>query len=251
MERTQLLKLLEAIAQGELTPLNALEKLKNFPYQDLGFAKIDSHRYLRNGNSEVIYCPGKTVEQIVRIFTNMSEYAQNIIATRANQEIYQAVKLALPEAEFFETAKIIALWREHKETKGEIGIISAGTADLPVAEEAAVTATILGSKVTRIYDVGVAGIHRLFDQKPLIDRCRVLIVVAGMEGALASVVGGLVAQPLIGVPTSVGYGSNFQGLTALFSMLSSCASSIGVVNIDNGFGAGVLGHRINLLGERS
>lgn len=251
MERTQLLKLLESIAQGELTPLNALEKLKNFPYQDLGFAKIDSHRYLRNGNSEVIYCPGKTVEQIVRIFTNMSEYAQNIIATRANQEIYQAVKLALPEAEFFETAKIIALWREHKETKGEIGIISAGTADLPVAEEAAVTATILGSKVTRIYDVGVAGIHRLFDQKPLIDRCRVLIVVAGMEGALASVVGGLVAQPLIGVPTSVGYGSNFQGLTALFSMLSSCASSIGVVNIDNGFGAGVLGHRINLLGERS
>ncbi|HYH03502.1 MAG TPA: nickel pincer cofactor biosynthesis protein LarB, partial [Bacillota bacterium] len=239
MEKQLLMDLLEAVFGGRVTPNAALEQLSKFPYQDLGFAKIDSHRSLRNGNSEVIYCPGKTVEQIVQIFKAMEEYSRNILATRANREIYDAVKQVIPEVEYFEPARIIALWRDRKQTAGSIGVISAGTADLPVAEEAAVTAELMGSKVNRIYDVGVAGIHRLFDQKNLIDSCRVLIVVAGMEGALASVVGGLVSQPIIGVPTSVGYGTNFHGLTALLSMLNSCASSLGVVNIDNGFGAGV------------
>ena len=190
MEKQLLLKLLEGVATGQVTPDTALEQLAKFPYQDLGFAKIDSHRPLRNGNSEVIYCPGKTVEQIVRIFQAMTEYSQNILATRANREIYEAVKEVVPQAEFFETARIIALWQDRKQTAGAIGVISAGTADLPVAEEAAITAELMGSKVIRIYDVGVAGIHRLLDQKALIDQCRVLIVVAGMEGALASVVGG-------------------------------------------------------------
>jgi NCAIR mutase (PurE)-related protein len=249
MERQILLKWLEDVASGEMTPVEALGKLKDFPYQDLGFARIDSHRNIRNGNSEVIYCPGKTVEQIASIFTAMNEYSQNILATRANREIYQAVKEKIPDVEFFEVAGLIAVWRNKKQSTGEIGVISAGTADLAVAEEAAITAEIMGSKVNRIYDVGVAGIHRLLDQKEQIDRCRVLIVVAGMEGALASVVGGLISCPIVGVPTSVGYGTNFHGVTALLSMLNSCVSSIGVVNIDNGFGAAILAHRINMIGE--
>jgi NCAIR mutase (PurE)-related protein len=249
MEKQILLRWLEEVANGKMTPHDAMIKLEGFPYQDLGFAKIDSHRYLRNGNSEVIYCPGKTVEQIVAIFEAMNEYSQNIMATRANQNIYAAVHAKIKDAEFHEAAGIVTVWRNRKQSTGEIGVISAGTADLPVAEEAALTAEIMGSKVNRIYDVGVAGIHRLLDKKTEIDRCRVAVVVAGMEGALASVVGGLVSQPTIGVPTSVGYGTNLNGITALLSMLNSCASSIGVVNIDNGFGAGVLAHRINMIGE--
>jgi NCAIR mutase (PurE)-related protein len=249
MEKQILIKWLEEVASGKMTPTDALEKLKVFPYQDLGFAKIDSHRYLRNGNSEVVYCPGKTVEQIVAIFEAMNEYSQNILATRADQKIYNAVQAKIKEAVFFELAGIVAVWRNREQSEGEIGVISAGTADLSVAEEAALTAEIMGSKVNRIYDVGVAGIHRLLDKKDEIDRCRVLVVVAGMEGALASVVGGLVSRPTIGVPTSIGYGTNLNGVTALLSMLNSCASSIGVVNVDNGFGAGVLAHRINMIGE--
>jgi NCAIR mutase (PurE)-related protein len=249
MDKELLLQWLEAVAAGTMTPDIAMKNFRDFPYHDLGFAKIDSHRNLRNGNSEVIYCPGKTIEQIKKIFIEMQQYSKNILATRANADIYQAVKKVIPEVEYFETTNLMALWREKKQSNGIIGVVSAGTADLPVAEEAALTAEIMGSSVNRVYDVGVAGIHRLFDQKKVIDRCRVLIVVAGMEGALASVVGGLVTSPVIGVPTSVGYGTNFQGLTPLLSMLNSCASSIGVVNIDNGFGAGVLAHRINMLGE--
>jgi NCAIR mutase (PurE)-related protein len=249
MERQIILKWLEEVALGKLTPNDAMKRLQGFPYQDLGFAKIDSHRHMRNGNSEVIYCPGKTIEQIVAIFGAMYENSQNILATRANQKIYEAVKERITETEYFERAGIVAVWRNRTQSSGEIGVITAGTADLPVAEEAAITAEIMGSKVNRIYDVGVAGIHRLFDKKEDIDRCRVLIVVAGMEGALASVVGGLVSRPTIGVPTSVGYGTNLNGITALLSMLNSCAGSIGVVNIDNGFGAGVLAHRINMIGE--
>jgi NCAIR mutase (PurE)-related protein len=249
MEKHIILKWLEEVASGKITPIDAMEKLKSFPYHDLGFAKIDSHRHLRNGNSEVIYCPGKTVEQIVTIFEAMNEYSRNILATRANQKIYEAVKERISDVEFFELAGMVAVWRNKEQSSGEIGVISAGTADMPVAEEAAITAEIMGSKVNRIYDVGVAGIHRLLDKKEEIDRCRVLVVVAGMEGALASVVGGLVSRPTIGVPTSIGYGTNLNGVTALLSMLNSCASSIGVVNIDNGFGAGVLAHRINMIGE--
>jgi NCAIR mutase (PurE)-related protein len=172
------------------------------------------------------------------------------MATRANRRIFKKIQENVGEAIYFETARIIAVWRDKKQSDGIVGIVTAGTADLPVAEEASVTAEIMGSKVIRIYDVGVAGIHRLFDKKDLIDQCRVLIVVAGMEGALVSVVGGLVSKPIVAVPTSVGYGANFQGMAPLLCMLNSCASGIGVVNIDNGFGAGVLAHRINLLGEK-
>jgi NCAIR mutase (PurE)-related protein len=251
MEKKLLLQWLQEVATGELTPEDALQNLEGFPYQDLGFAKIDSHRSLRSGNSEVIYCPGKTTEQIVMIFKTLYQYTQNILATRGNRDIYEELQRIIPEVEYYETAKIITVWREKKSSEGEIGVVSAGTADLPVAEEAALTAEILGSRVIRIYDVGVAGIHRLLYQKQKLDQCRVLIVVAGMEGALASVVGGLVGAPVIGVPTSVGYGANFQGLTALLSMLNSCASGVGVVNIDNGFGAGQLAHKINMLGEEN
>jgi NCAIR mutase (PurE)-related protein len=248
MERKLLLRWLQEVAVGKLTPEDALQNLADFPYRDLGFAKVDSHRSLRNGNSEVIYCPGKTTEQIIEIFKTLYQYTQNILATRGEREVYDELKKFIPEAEFFETAKIITVWRDKKTSDGEIGVLSAGTADLPVAEEAALTAEILGSRVKRIYDVGVAGIHRLLSQKAKFDQCRVLIVVAGMEGALASVVGGLVNAPVIGVPTSVGYGANFQGLAALLSMLNSCVSGVGVVNIDNGFGAGQLAHKINMLG---
>ncbi|NLW46003.1 MAG: nickel pincer cofactor biosynthesis protein LarB [Firmicutes bacterium] len=249
MDRTLLKSWLNALVKGENTLEETLQKLTGFPYSDLGFAKIDSHRSLRNGNAEVIYCPGKEPKQVVGIFQTLAEQARNVIATRANPKLFQIVKTQIPEARYFEKARIIALWRNCEKTKGKIGIITAGTADLKVAEEAAVTGEILGSDVIRIYDVGVAGIHRLFDQKETIESCRVLIVVAGMEGALASVVGGLVDKPVVAVPTSIGYGANFQGLAPLLSMLNSCAGGIAVVNIDNGFGAGVMAHRINLLGE--
>lgn len=249
MDKDLLETWLNAIAAGELTPAEALEKLADLPYQDLGFAKVDLHRKLRTGNAEVIYCPGKKPEQVAAIFQALAGQTRNVMATRANLRIYRKVKAVLPDACYFDQARIIALIRDQSRTAGKIGVISAGTADQRIAEEAAITAEILGSAVCRIYDVGVAGIHRLFSQKAVIDSCRVLIVVAGMEGALASVVGGLVDKPIIAVPTSVGYGANFKGLAPLLSMLNACASGITVVNIDNGFGAGVAAHRINLLGE--
>jgi NCAIR mutase (PurE)-related protein len=249
MDKEIILSWLEELAKGQTQPQEVLKKLNDFPYQNLGFANIDTHRNLRNGNSEVIYCPGKTNEQIVAIFKSLAERSQNVMASRANKDVFQVIQNQVGDVQYFEQAKIVALWRNKKTSQGTIGVLSAGTADLAVAEEACVTAEILGSRVQRIYDVGVAGIHRLFDKKSIIDECRVLIVVAGMEGALASVVGGLVDKPIVAVPTSVGYGTNFQGIAPLLSMLNSCASGIGVVNIDNGFGAGVLAHRINLLGE--
>jgi NCAIR mutase (PurE)-related protein len=249
LEKAKIYDWLNAVAKGEMTPDEVLNKLEGFPYQELGFAKVDTHRHLRSGNSEVIYCPGKTIAQIVEIFQVLASQSQNVMATRASRRIFQQIQTVIPAALFFEKAKIVAQWNDRRQTAGAIGIISAGTADLRVAEEASVTAELMGSKVIRIFDVGVAGIHRLFDKKKIIDQCRVLIVIAGMEGALASVIGGLVAKPIIAVPTSVGYGANFKGLAALLSMINSCAGGIGVVNIDNGFGAGVLAHRINLLGE--
>ncbi len=249
MDKEYLYGILKSVARGNVSLDEAMDKLENLPYKDLGFAKVDFHRNLRNGNSEVIYCPGKTIDQITQIFSSLAERSQNVMATRASQRIFKKVQTLIPEAIYFERARIVALHRNKSLTQGIIGVVSAGTADLGVAEEACVTAELMGSKVLRIYDVGVAGIHRLFDSKELIDRCRVLIVVAGMEGALASVVGGLVSKPIVAVPTSVGYGTNFQGVAPLLSMLNSCASGVGVVNIDNGFGAGVLAHRINLIGE--
>ena len=249
MDKEIIIDLLNKIAKGEVTPEDGLSKLSGYPYQDLGYAKVDLHRNLRTGNAEVIYCPGKTTSQITNIFQVLAERSRNVMATRANRRIYNQVNTIITDAVYFEAAKIIAVWRDRQHTQGIIGVISAGTADLRVAEEACVTAEIMGSTVNRIFDVGVAGIHRLFDNKSIIDQCRVLIVVAGMEGALASVIGGLFAKPIVAVPTSIGYGSNLHGFTPMLSMLNSCAGGIGVVNIDNGFGAGLLAHRINLLGE--
>ncbi len=249
MDREIIIHWLNKVAEGCMSPDEAFKKLEGFPYKDLGFANIDFHRSLRNGNSEVIYCPGKTTEQIVKIFKSLAEKSHNVMATRANPRIFRRIKEENPDAQYFDTAGVVAVWRNRHQTKGVVGILTAGTADLKVAEEARITTEIMGSMTEKIYDVGVAGIHRLLDKKELIDKCRVLIVIAGMEGALASVVGGLVSKPVVAVPTSVGYGANFQGIAPLLSMLNSCASGIGVVNIDNGFGAGMLAHRINLLGE--
>ena len=238
--------LLKQLENKEISVEEAYAKLKNLPYEDLGFAKIDHHRQLRKGFPEVIYCEGKTPEQIARIAQRISKNEHNVLATRADQKAYQAIKKVLKKAKFHEEARIVTVSRtlntEHRTPN--IAIISAGTADLPVAEEAAVTAEFLGNKVERFYDVGVAGIHRLLKNIKKIQAAQVMIVVAGMEGALPSVIGGLVDKPVIAVPTSVGYGSSFKGLAALLTMLNSCAPGVSVVNIDNGFGAAVMAHTI-------
>jgi len=223
-----------------------MEVLKNFPYTDLGFARIDNHRELRTGYPEIIYCAGKSVEQVKEIVRVMSERENNVIGTRANQEMYEAVKSIIPSAVYYPMARIISVQKKKPETpESSIAVITAGTSDMPVAEEAAITAELLGNKVVRIYDAGVAGIHRLVDKLPEIRSCRVVVVIAGMEGALASVVGGLVDKPVIAVPTSVGYGANFGGISALLAMLTSCSTGVTVVNIDNGFGAGFSASMIN------
>ena len=214
---------------------------------DLGFAKIDMEREKRQGFPEVIYCAGKTPEQSAEIFFKLSEHSSNVLATRVDAVTKDALLAKIPDAKYFEKARIVALEREPqpKDKNRIITILTAGTSDIPVAEEAAVTARIMGNEVEVIYDVGVAGIHRLFEQMPAIKKANVLIVIAGMEGALASVVGGLVAKPVIAVPTSVGYGASFDGLAALLGMMNSCAAGVAVVNIDNGFGAGRLASIIN------
>lgn len=246
MDQASLLRLLQQVAAGEVIPDAALQQLRDLPYEDLGYAKIDHHRGLRSGFPEVIYCPNKTTEQIVAIAERLAARSRNLLATRASQEVYAAVAERLPEASYHPLARAITVWRDHTLSgEGPVLVVSAGTADLAVAEEAAVTAEIMGNSVERLYDVGVAGIHRLLDNRERLQSARVLIVVAGMEGALASVVGGLVNVPVIAVPTSVGYGANFHGLSALLGMLTSCASGITVVNIDNGFGAGYAASLIN------
>jgi hypothetical protein len=239
-------KLLKEVSNGETSVENALEVLKNFPYTDLGFARIDHHRELRTGYPEIIYCAGKTVEQVREIVRVMSSKENNVIGTRATVEMYEAVKSIVPEAVFFPIARIISVRKKEPEKPDtSIAVITAGTSDMPVAEEAAITAELLGNNVVRIYDAGVAGIHRLVDKLPEIRKCRVIVVIAGMEGALASVVGGLVDKPVIAVPTSVGYGANFGGISALLAMLTSCSTGVTVVNIDNGFGAGFSASMIN------
>jgi NCAIR mutase (PurE)-related protein len=239
-------KLLNEVKNGNTTVDKALEVLKNFPYTDLGFARIDHHREMRTGYPEIIYCAGKSVEQVKEIVRVMTERENNVIGTRANQEMFDAVKSIVPEAVYYPMARIISVQKKKPETpESSIAIITAGTSDMPVAEEAAITAELLGNKVVRIYDAGVAGIHRLVDKLPEIRNCRVVVVIAGMEGALASVVGGLVDKPVIAVPTSVGYGANFGGISALLAMLTSCSTGVTVVNIDNGFGAGFSASMIN------
>lgn len=246
MDKASLQRLLAQVAEGQVGPDDALERLKDLPYEDLGFAKLDHHRALRTGFPEVIYCPNKTIEQIAVIAERLAGRSRNVLATRASREAYEAVRQVYPNAEYHEQSRTIIIWRDRTiYGKGTIAVLSAGTADLAVAEEAALTAEVMGNTVERIYDVGVAGIHRLLDKRDRLAAANVIIVVAGMEGALGSVVGGLVDAPVIAVPTSVGYGANFQGLSALLTMLTSCAAGITVVNIDNGFGAGYAASLIN------
>ena len=248
MQETDIKKLLEQVKNNSISIDEAAETLKDLPYKDMGFANIDNHRALRTGYPEVIFCQGKTPAQIRDIMCELVKKGGNIMGTRATADDYEAVKEALPQAVFFETARIIAVLDEQKkvnENLPTVAVVTAGTADIPVAEEAAVTAEILGNKVNRIYDVGVAGIHRLFDKLTQIREADVVIAVAGMEGALASVVGGLVDSPVIAVPTSIGYGANLGGISALLSMLNSCANGVAVVNIDNGFGAAYMAAVIN------
>ncbi|MCR1935389.1 nickel pincer cofactor biosynthesis protein LarB [Clostridium tepidum] len=248
MNTEDIKKLLLDIKNDKISLEDGVNILQDLPFKDLGYAKIDNHREIRVGYPEVIYCAGKTVDQIKGIVEFMLTKENNILGTRATKEAYEEVKKICPDAEYNELARTIVIKkRELKSKGGYIAVVTAGTSDIPVSEEAAVTAEIFGNKVERIYDVGVAGIHRLFDKLELIRGARVIVVAAGMEGALASVVGGLVDKPVIAVPTSIGYGANFHGLSALLSMLNSCASGVSVVNIDNGFGAGYLASMINNL----
>jgi NCAIR mutase (PurE)-related protein len=241
-------KILEELKEGNSTVDNALEKLKDLPFEDLGFVKIDHHRQLRTGYPEVIFCAGKTDEHILTIIEKMYEKGSNILGTRANENIFKQIKSIYTEAFYNKEARAFVIRKsENKISDTYISIVTAGTADIPVAEEAAITAEIFGNKVERIYDVGVAGIHRLYQRLDLIRGGKVIVAVAGMEGALASVLGGLVDKPIIAVPTSVGYGANFHGLSALLTMLNSCSAGVSVVNIDNGFGAGYIASMINRL----
>lgn len=247
-DHKDLQKILEQFRDGTLGMEDALKRLAGFHYLDLGCAKLDTHREIRVGYPEVIYCPGKTAEQVVTIVKAMLDRGSNILATKAGEDQYEAVRKLSPDAVYNPLAGTISIRKkEIKAPETYIAVVTAGTSDLPVAEEAAVTAELFGNRVERVIDVGVAGIHRLFDNMAVIRGARVVIVVAGMEGALPSIVGGLVDKPVIAVPTSVGYGASFQGLAALLTMLNSCASGVCVVNIDNGYGAGYLASIINRL----
>ncbi len=243
-------ELLVAVRKGTLSVEQALERLQVLPYENLGFARIDHHRHLRRGFPEVIFCPGKTVEQVTAIFGRLVKTGGTVLATRAEPEVFEALRTEHPEVEYHREARAVVIHGEEKpEPSGCIAVVSAGTADQPVAEEAALTAELVGGRVERLYDVGVAGIHRLFDNWDILKNARVIVVVAGMEGALASVVGGLATCPVIAVPTSIGYGAHFNGLAPLLTMLNSCATGVAVVNIDNGYGAGYIAALINRVGE--
>ena len=251
MNPSDITKLLEQVQSGRITVQAALGRLKHLPFEDVAYAHIDHHRGLRHGMPEVIYCEGKTIGQITGITKRMLKAGSDILATRASDAVFKAVKKLDRRAVYYKSSRAIVIEHNKKDlTAGVVLVLTAGTSDIPIAEEAAVTAGTLGSTVQTVYDVGVAGIHRILSKKTILDSARVIVVVAGMDGALPSVVGGLVDKPIIAVPTSIGYGAGFQGLAPLLTMLNSCSSGIAVMNIDNGFGAGVLAHRINLLGER-
>jgi hypothetical protein len=238
--------LLKKVKEGKVSVDGALKQLKSLPFSDLGFAKVDAHRSIRCGFPEVIFCQGKTTKQITEIVGQILKGGNDLLATRANEAIYKAIHKRYPDARYNAQAKAITIKKTRRKTqKGLILIISAGTSDIPVAEEARVTAEIMGNKVETLYDVGVAGIHRLLKSHEELSSANVIVVVAGMEGALASVVGGLVERPVIAVPTSVGYGASFHGIAPLLTMLNSCAAGVAVVNIDNGFGAGYVASLIN------
>jgi len=248
MDRSQIEALLNEVRSGSASVADALERLRNLPFEDLGFAKLDHHRALRTGMPEVIFAGSKTPAQVAAIFAGMAGAGGNVLATRASREMYEAVGATEARAEFHETARVITLKQTEPEAgKGTIGVVCAGTSDLPVAEEAAVTARLMGNTVELVADVGVAGIHRLLAAQHTLNSARVLIVCAGMEGALPTVVGGLVRAPVIAVPTSVGYGASLGGVAALLGMLNTCAPNVSVVNIDNGFGAASIASLINHL----
>lgn len=247
MDTLQLRHLLEQVRAGQVSLDVAVHKLRKLPFDDLGYAKIDYHRCIRQGVPEVIYCEGKSLSQIQGIVLRMSREHCNILASRASPEVYRAICEVAEEHCYHEQARMVIINPREVEKIGNIAVVSAGTSDIPIAEEAAITAETLGNYVHRLYDVGVAGIHRLLHSCEELFRANVAVVVAGMEGALASVVGGLVSCPVIGVPTSIGYGASFGGVAALLSMLNSCASGVSVVNIDNGFGAGYQASLINKL----
>lgn len=242
-------ELLNGVKNGSVDIDEALKSLKDLPYEDIGYANIDHHRQIRTGYPEIIYCAGKSDDQIIGIIEKMTKKDSNILGTRCRKETYRKIKQIYPNAQYEELSKILKIQNKDivNSCKGKIVVVTGGTSDIPVADEAYYTAKFFGNSVERVYDVGVAGIHRLLGKKHIIDSARVIIAVAGMEGALPSVIGGLVDVPIIAVPTSVGYGANFNGLSALLTMLNSCASGISVVNIDNGFGAGYLASIINKL----
>ena len=249
MTKKEMERILTAVRSGAMGVGHALEQMQEMPYKDLEYAKVDYHRELRNGFPEVIYSPGKSLEQIQGIVADMLARTKgNILASRADEQVYAAIRELTEDAVYYKDARSVVVKRQEYPVSEEyIAVVTAGTSDIPVAEEAAVTAMVMGNAVRRLYDVGVAGIHRLLDNVEVLNRARVIIVVAGMEGALASVVGGLTDKPVIAVPTSIGYGANFGGISALLGMLTSCASGIGVVNIDNGFGAACMASKINQL----
>lgn len=248
MNRLQIETLLKEVSDGRTSVDDALGRLRDLPFEDLGFAKLDHHRSLRTGMPEVIFAAGKTTAQVATIFTHMAHAGGNVLATRASREAFNAVSSAVPGAVYHEAARAIVLAQAPVSPgKGTVAVVCAGTSDLPVAEEAAVTARLTGNEVELIADVGVAGIHRLLAQKHSLQTARVLIVCAGMEGALPTVVAGLVNAPVIAVPTSVGYGASFGGAAALLGMLNTCAPNVSVVNIDNGFGAACIASLINHL----
>ena len=248
MDRSQIEAVLNEVRSGSTSVPDALERLRNLPFEDLGFAKLDHHRALRTGMPEVIFAESKTPAQVATIFARMAHAGGNVLATRASRDVFEAVRNAEPRAEFHEMARAITFKQtEPPAGKGTVGVVCAGTSDLPVAEEAAVTARLMGNSVELVADVGVAGIHRLLAQQKTLNSARVLIVCAGMEGALPTVVGGLVNAPVIAVPTSVGYGASLGGIAALLGMLNTCAPNVSVVNIDNGFGAACIASLINHL----
>jgi hypothetical protein len=244
MTEEALRELLARVVRGEVSTDRAVAELKDLPYEDLGFARVDHHRQLRQGTAEVIYGAGKTPEQIAAIAGSILSHGGNVLVTRTDRTGFEEVRRVAKDATFHPEARIVTVVRRAPEPLGTVGVLCAGTSDLPVAEEAALSASFLGAEVVRLTDVGVAGIHRLLDQRARLDSLDVAVVVAGMEGALPSVVGGIVEAPIVAVPTSVGYGASFGGIAALLGMLNSCAAGVTVVNIDNGFGAAAAAHRI-------
>ncbi len=250
MDSVRLKRLLRNLQAGTVGLAAAVERLRTLPYEDLGFASVDHHRSIRQGFPEVVFCEGKTRAQIVAIARDLLKKGGPLLATRVEPDVAAALGRLDRRAVYHDLARVVVIQRRKPELRGDILVVTAGTADIPVAEEAKVTAEVMGSRVESLYDVGVAGIHRVLGQQDRLLRARVLVVVAGMDGVLPSVVGGLVDRPVVAVPTSRGYGASFGGLAALLTMLNSCASGVGVMNIDNGFGAGCLAHRINMLGEK-